>query len=108
VALSAVALSRVAAKLLIDNKAVQHGIHILLGQDKLKGFVAPRYFASLWCKAFRMDLKGIASTAWVPSHGKREDWEASDPDDTARWRALNDKADVTAGDGRKEPTSHLA
>jgi len=101
VALSAIALSRVASKILIDNRAVQHGLLILLGRERVQGFTAPRYFASLWYKVFCLDLKGIASTAWVPSHGKREDWVASDPADTARWRALNDKADVAAGERAK-------
>ena len=82
----------------VDNKAVVDGLQ-LLGNGSIH---CPKYAFGKWAE-IRTALYGIESHAyWVPSHGKREDWDVpvSSLGSAPSWRLWNAKADSAAAVGR--------
>ena len=96
VALDAVArerqLSTWPCTVLIDNRTVQRRL------AQAHSAPNPPQAWRLWHQIHGIAARLEVQSRWVPSHGKREDWQPPlNEGDAADWRALNKSADEAAG-----------
>jgi ribonuclease HI len=95
VALCAVASIGLEVTLIIDNRAVQHGIHLLVTGEHTS-YVLPKHFCLIWKRIHDLKIHGLVNSWWVPSHGKKPEWTAPDEEYTEKCRKLNEIADKHA------------
>ena len=87
-----------AVPLAIDNMNVVRSLQRLRhGSTRLGS-----YRASCWRTALEATALAPSEAHWIPSHGKRPEWQAPAAGDTERWREANDLADKAATEGLNE------
>jgi ribonuclease HI len=83
----------------IDNKMVVAGTQAAIQGRRPGG----EDFSAAWAHLRELfsQLPGCQAH-WCPSHGKSEDWQPPHGHSAVVWRAINDKADVAAGQASEE------
>ena len=92
--------------IIIDNKSVQSALQTIFSGGS---FLLPRYGFGRWAEILQLIQGRSHRTYWLPSHGKRYDWQPppSSGGDADTWRRLNDVADARSTWGLEKSNKYF-